>query len=546
MSPRHAVARELERPVFHERGRIGTKPASLPIALIYPNSYYIGMSNMGFQLVYRLLNALPEVRAERCFLTREGPIRTVETGSTLRAFSCVGFSLSCEQDYGNVVEILRRAGIPLFSRNRDERFPLVMGGGVCASLNPEPIADIFDLFVIGEGEAVLGPLCERLIAPGNEKREGILLSLSSIRGVYVPRLWEPFYDGGGRLLSVEAREKGIPVPARQWIRDINGWPALAPVVTDKTEFGNRAMVEVARGCGMQCRFCVADYAYRPPRVRERKVLIQSVEEGLARAHDVALLGPSITDCPGIEEVAEQVVARGGRVSVSSVRADGLSDRLLQLLARGGLRSLTIAPETPAVYLQRKLNKSIPGEEIVGVAARAAGAGFKEIKLYYLFGIEGETGNDLRMIAEEIRAVASRLPVRVSVAPLIPKARTPLQWAGMPGAAELKERYTLLRKWIAGVPRVRMSGQSIRGAVAEATLARGDRRMAGYLGKGRLPRHLQEEYALRERGRDEIFPWEHIDCGVTRDYLWGEYQKFRRGELTPACRPGRCRPCGVCG
>lgn len=541
----YAVIHELKRLRALERGGVDTRPAACAVALIYPNSYYVGMSSMGFQLVYGLLNALYGVRCERGFFIPGSPTYTVESISPLRSFDCVGFSLSCEQDYFNVIEILRRAGIPLASRERDERHPLIMGGGVCAWLNPEPLADIFDLFVLGEAEAVSAKLFDRIMAGGRGGRVRLLRTLAGIPGVYVPRMYEPRYGGDGQLLAVEGVEPGLTAPERQWVGELDRWPALAPIVTPETDFGDKAIVELMRGCGRQCRFCVADYAYRAPRLRSRNAIMDAASRALSLGSGVALLGPSITDHPDLEEMGDEIVRRGGRISVSSVRADRVSERLLGILARSGLRSLTIAPETPSERLQRKLNKEIHARDVMRVAEGAAAAGLRELKLYYLLGIEGETGEDCEAIVEQVRGISARIPVRVSVGPLVPKARTPLQWAGMEGERELKRKYRLLRKSIEKIPMVRLSNQSIRGAMAEAALARGDRTLARHLAIGRLPRAAIEKYALHPRGKDELFPWEHIGIGVKREYLRAEYEKFVRGELTAPCRPRQCGECGAC-
>jgi len=541
----YAVIRELKRLRALERGGVDKQPAECAIALIYPNSYYVGMSSMGFQLVYGLLNALPGVRCERGFFIPGSQTYTLESLRPLRSFDCVGFSLSCEQDYFNVVEILRRAGIPLASRERDERHPLILGGGVCAWLNPEPLADIFDLFVLGEAEVVSAKLFEQIMAGDKGGRARLLRALAEIPGVYVPRLYEPRYGGEGQLLAVEGIVSGLPAPERQWAGELDGLPALAPIVTPETDFSDRAIVELMRGCGRQCRFCVADYAYRAPRLRSRNAIMDAASRARSLGSGVALLGPSLTDHPDLEEVGDEIVRSGGRISVSSVRAGQVSERLLGILARGGLRSLTIAPETPSERLQRSLNKEVHARDLMRVVEGAAAAGLRELKLYYLIGIEGETETELEAIAQSVRAVASLIHVRVSVGPLIPKARTPLQWAGMEGEGELRRKYRLLKKSIERIPMARMSNQSIRGAMTEATLARGDRTLVRHLELGRLPRAAVERYALRARGEEELFPWEHIGIGVNREYLWAEYQKYIRGELTSPCAPEKCAACGVC-
>lgn len=539
--------RELKRLAGLERGALSPRAASCTVALVYPNSYFVGMSSLGFQFVYALLNSLPGVRCERAFLLPGVESLTVESRTPLSGFDIVAFSLSCEQDYGNTVEILRRAGIPPLSASRDACAPLVLGGGVCATLNPEPVADLFDLFVLGEAEEVLGPLFARLMEEGGAgTRERLLRSLAEVPGVYVPRLFTPQYDGAGRLVAVEPVDRSLPRPTAQRARDLDRWPALAPLVTPETDFGGRALVEVSRGCGRGCRFCVADFAYRPPRTRGRAMLADAVSRGMARARGVALLGPSLSDCPWLEETCGEVVARGGRVSVSSLRADALGDGLLELLARGGMKSLTIAPETPSELLQRRINKAIPARDVLSAAERAASAGLREVKLYYMLGIPGERDADLEAIAAEVGAAAAKIAVRVSIGCLVPKAGTPLQWAGMDPEPALRRKYRLLSGMLSRIPRVRVSGGGARAAVLEGALARGDRTFGRSLAEGRMPEGALERYAVRTRGEDELFPWDHLDTGVRKEYLLSEFGKFMRGEPTPPCAPPVCRLCGACG
>ncbi len=541
----YKVIPELKRLKSLERGRIEAHPADYTVALVYPNTYYVGMSNLGFQLVYGLLNSLPGVRCERGFFFEGQETRTVEGLKHLRSFDCVAFPLSYELDYFRVVDILRRSKFKLAASERGEEFPLIIGGGLCAWLNPEPVADIFDLFVLGEAEAVL-PELFRVLRDDREKgRDKLLRSAAMVPGVYVPGLFKPRYDENGRFIATEAIDGSIPLPKRRWVDNLDAWPARAPIVTPETDFSGKNLIEAMRGCRRQCRFCVADYAYRSPRLRSRRSIMKAVREGMPFSKGVAVVGPCLSDHPEIEDICTEIVNSSCSISVSSMRADCVTDVMLETLARGGLRSLTIAPETPSERLQRKLNKVMAQKHILQTADRARAAGLKEIKLYYMVGIEGEEEDDLAAIAEQVNKVASLLPTRVSIGALIPKAHSPLQWLGMQEEGQLRKKYRFLQKRVAKIPRVKMSGLSIRGAMIEASLARGDRRLTRYIIDGRLPRKVRDSYALAEREVGETLPWEHIDVGVDRGYLLKEYRSFCKGETTEPCQPDDCRLCGVC-
>lgn len=557
---------------------IGTvyKPHSgrLRFALAFPNTYHIGMSNLGFQSVYARLNSLNDVVCERAFLPDDPQefeasgvkLFSVESLTPVREFDVVGFSLSYELDYPNALRVLSLSGVPLYAADRDAGFPLVIAGGPAATFNPESIALFVDAFMIGEAEEMIEEVVDVLREHFSEERDELLMRLAQVEGVYVPRFYEPQYGPSGTIEEIEVA-KGAPARVRRrWYAGVDLQPAVSTILTPETEFSNMILAEVARGCGRQCRFCAAGYVYRPPRAASPDVVldeIRRVEELASKSSDVrprvGLLSASVFDHPGSAAICEALAENDRLFSISSTRADTLDSDIVALLRRGGHETLTIAPEAGTDRLRRVINKTITDEDVFRAARTAWDGGFRRLKLYFMIGLPTETDEDVEGIVSLAKAVAEMERwdrVNMSVSCFVPKPWTPFQWSGMLPEKELSARLSKISKGIRPVRRLEMLKESAREAIVQGVLARGDRRLAGALASVsdgstnwrtafRLHGIETAFYANRPRHKDEVLPWDVLDLGVAKDYLWMEYERSMSSVPTSACKVGVCRRCGVC-
>ncbi len=545
------------------------------VALVYPNRYHQGMSNLGFLTVYQLLNQRADCLCERVFLPdpedlaehqRSGyPLVSYESQRPLSDFDLVAFSISFENDYLHLPLIFQLAKLPLFAAERDDSQPLVLFGGVCAFLNPEPLAEIVDLVAVGEAEPILHSLLSCLRQPAAE-RAAHLRQLARLPGIYVPSLYLVNYAGSGQLREM-TQEDGVPPQVRrQYLADLDTSASRSFVQTAETEFGDMALAEVSRGCSRGCRFCAAGYIYLPPRERALDNLLEQVDAGLCQRPKIGLVGAAVADHSQIAPLQQGIIERGGQLSVSSLRLDALTADEVATLHASGHKTVAIAPEAGSQRLRDLINKGVDEAQILAAVQLLADGGIQNLKLYFLIGLPTEEQADLTelvALAEKIRLVwreagreRGRLgKVTLSVNPFIPKPFTPLQWAGMEQENSLKKKIRFLRSAIARMPNTELISESIRSAVLQAFLSRGDRRIGRLLPElaagGNLKQLCRKAgltldfYVTRERGEAEPFPWEVIDQGVRRDYLWQEYQRALHGTFTPRCAPG-CRRCGVCG
>ena len=544
------------------------------IALIYPNSYHQGMSNLGFLTVYQLLNLRDDCLCERFFLPEKSqpdrnsrysaPLVSLESGHSLLDFDLIAFSISFENDYLNVPLFLDLAGIPFLATERDSSWPLVLFGGVCAFINPEPLADIVDLIAVGEAEPILDGLLDILLHQ-SEDREAVLCDLAQLPGIYVPKFYSPVYAESGEITGFN-RQNGVPAQvSRQFLADLDQSASRSFIQTEETEFGHMALTEVSRGCSRGCRFCAAGFVYLPPRERSLDNLLEQVDLGLCQRDRIGLVAAAVSDYTNIQDLQQGILDRNGQISMSSLRLDALTVTEVDKLYRAGHKSVAIAPEAGSQRLRDSINKGISEEQILTSVKILAAGGIKNLKLYFIIGFPGEQQSDIDAIialTEDISTIwrdAGRNRgqmgnLTLSVNPFIPKPFTPFQWAGMEPEKRLKKKLRFLQASISRIPNTRMNHESIRTAILQTFLSRGDRRIGALLPllaaganlkqlcrKGELPLDF---YVSRERGGDEYFPWEIIDQGVNRSYLWQEYQRGRQERTTPPCVPA-CRRCGVC-
>ena len=516
----------------------------LPVALVYANTYAVGMASLGFQAIYHLLNLRDDVVCERVFDDERWddspPPLSMESQRRLDEFAVLAFSLSFELDYLRAVNLLRRCGMTsIWAEERGDEDPILIAGGPAVSANPMPLAPIFDAFVIGEAEEVIGPLVEVLNAEmGNSAR--LLERLSRLEGVYVPQV----HGRGSRV-------------RRLWLKDVDRFPTRSVLWTPAAEFGFMHLVELARGCRWGCHFCLAGYTSRPWRQRSFPVVMQAIEEGLHHRRRVGLISAAVSDYAHIDALMDELMARKVEVSVSSLRADTLSPKVLDALARSQTRTVTLAPEAGSQRLRDAIGKGISEEDILRSAAMAAERRFTQLKLYFMLGLPGEGEADVDALIELVQRTAGQFPhqIVVNVTPFVPKPHTPFQWLSAPAVDVVKARLERIRQGLRG-KRMQVRAESPEWSQVQAVLARGDQRLAPALVGLRRPtlatwRQSLEEQGLepaewlRARGYEEALPWDHIDHGVSRRFLQRMAERAEEGKLPAGCPGAGCTACGVC-
>ncbi len=564
------------------------------IALAYPDAYEVGMSNLGLAILYELLNQQPGVVAERVYtpwvdmeaaMRRSGtPAFSLESRHSLCDFDIIGFSLQYELNYSNVLTLLDLAGIPLRAAERGAGWPLIIAGG-SGAYNPEPMADFFDLFVIGEGEEVLlelVALCKEwggALRAGSLSKDAFLHRAARIEGIYVPSLCQVDYKADGTIQQIAPLDEHITLPVRK--RVVSQLPSapVRPVLPFVRAIHDRAMVEIMRGCTRGCRFCQAGMIYRPVRERPLQQVLEMAEQLLANTgyDEIALVSLSSTDytciAPIVRELTQRHQDQHVSISLPSLRTDAFSVDLAQIIQHERKSGLTFAPEAGSERLRQVINKGVTAEDLLHTAEAAYASGWLRIKLYFMIGLPTETMGDVLAIADLVTAVreigrrfhGKRAQVSLSVATFVPKPHTPFQWLSLADQEQIAERQGALRREL---PRqgVRFSWSDASSTWLEAVLSRGDRRLgqvvlrAWQLGarfdawnEAHQPRVWEQAfeesridptfYAYRERTIGEILPWSVIDVGVSNAFLWDEYQRSLRAEPSKDCRQG-CLDCGV--
>jgi radical SAM superfamily enzyme YgiQ (UPF0313 family) len=552
--------------------------ARWPLALVFPEIYPVAMGNLGFQTLYQLINADSSLTCERSFFpapdewpeyqrTRT-PILTLESQRPLRDFAAVAFSISFEADYPKVLQILAQSGIPLSAASRGPADPLVLAGGVATFLNPEPLAPFIDAFILGEGEvAAIKALNFLAEADPTQPRQEMLRELAqNFPGIYVPAGYQPRYHPDGTLAACEAAAgypERITIP---YLRDLAGSVTHSHLVAPKSEWGEMFLVEMGRGCSRGCRFCAAGFVYRPPRDRQAPDLVPSLDQGLEQGRKLGLVGAAVSDHPEVKDMCRHILAAGGSLGIGSLRADSLDPELAELLSQGGVKTVALAPEAGSQRLRQVINKGLTEEDLAQAALALAENGIDQLRLYFMVGLPTETLDDIREMARLTKYLQHRViketqgkkkfrQITLSVASFVPKPWTPFQWVQFTDIKELKERQKLLRQELSGVKEVRVHTDLPKWAYTQALIARGDRRVGDMLllaqerGWQKALRQSPvnpDFFVSRERDPDELFPWDFLDHGLKKDYLWEEYQLALAAKESPVCRPEVCRRCGVCG
>jgi radical SAM family uncharacterized protein/radical SAM-linked protein len=544
---------------------------ALNFLLAFPDTYEVGMSHLGLQILYSILNSLPEVKAERCFAPwpdREKqlrlhnlPLSSLESRTPLGDFDVIGFSLQYELSYTNVLNMLDMGNIPLHTRDRNNNHPLIIAGGPCC-FNPAPLSSFIDAFVIGEGEEIISEISAAVIKGNRNKlpRANILENLALIPGIYVPSL-----------------HKKDQLIKKRTIPDLNQWRhPQKPVVPLMQAVHDRIVMEIARGCTRGCRFCQAGMIWRPYRERDSSLLLDIAQKALqATGHDeISLLSLSAGDYTCIEGLMQNLIdkyfAQRIAVALPSLRVESLNDKLIESIKRVRKTSFTLAPEAGTDKMRKIINKGNTSEDLLATIDKVFSAGWKSIKLYFMIGLPGEEQEDLEGIIDlshaAVRAAKNRGQLTISLSTFVPKPHTPFQWEEQISLEETYKRQDFIRRHTKN-RRISFKWHDARMSFLEGIFSRGDETIGLLLEKAfnmgcrfdgwseiflfdLWQKALQEtgidaSQFLRERGMDEALPWDNIDCGVSRDFLLEEKQKAHNNLPTPDCRFDECQLCGVC-
>lgn len=549
----------------------------LTVALAYPNTYSVGMASLALHILYRMFNARPDVVCERVFwdeaaIAAGRPLLSLETGRPVGEFDVWAFTVSFEMDYFHVAAMLRQAGVepPGLTHEDHGGRPFLLAGGPALSMNPEPLAPFFDAILIGEAEEALPRLIDLFVEGLAEDREQrdegssdahrpLLEALGREPGVYVPSLVQPSRDG--------------PQVERLWVRDLAAMEPVSLLYSPDAEFPNRHLIEIARGCGRGCRFCLAGYVYRPPREQPLDRILDWARAALSlqlpvHAHggvagmqppSLGLVSAAVSDHSQIDALAVELQAMGARFGVSSMRTDPISEPLVRALAASGNQTLTIAPEAGSERLRRVINKSQCEDDLLHAVELAQAYGFPQLKMYFMVGHPTETDADIAAIADltlKARAIFRR-NVAINATPFTPKAHTPFQWTAMTPAKVMADRQRTLKRMLAK-HKVTVDADSPEWAAVQGVLSRGDRRLASVLWEAEqltlrgfaeaLNRHrLTAAEFLGERTSGEFAPWDIIESGVRPSFYRYELRLAEKERLGHRCPPGcaDCLTCGVC-
>jgi radical SAM superfamily enzyme YgiQ (UPF0313 family) len=529
------------------------------VGLAYPNQYRTGMANLGFQTIYKIFNDLPSFLCERVFLPVSGNdakfvsgaagIFSIENQKAINEFDILAFSISFENDYPNVLKLLDLAGIPLLAKDRSENHPLVIGGGIALTLNPEPLADFFDLFILGEAEEVLPEFCryfEEARRLGHDRRKLLDNLQRQINNIYVPGLYEVKYCVESKIQSIMPKDAGLPEKIKiKHIKDINTFYTEEVISAPETEMEDMFLVEVNRGCARSCRFCAASFVYRPVRFRSYKEIAASVDHGLKRKKKIGLVGTAVSEHPDLARICEYIIAKSARAGLGSLRIDQIDEKIVDLIKANGIETVALAPEAGSQRMRDVLRKDITQDDIMRAVELLAEKDIPNLRLYFMVGLPGEVEQDIDAIIELTGTIQHHIlskfegkkkfrRITLSVNQFIPKPATPFQWCALADVNAVGRKIKKIENAFRREKSIKVIHDVPKWNYVQALLSLGDRRVGEILLavnrlEGNWAQALKEVninadfYVYRQKQSDEVLPWDIIDLGVSKKALINEYQ-----------------------
>ncbi len=528
------------------------------VCLAYPNQYRTGMANLGFQTVYKLLNVQPSFLCERAFLPASGDdarfvsgtagIFSLENQKSIADFDVLAFSVSFENDYSNILKMMDSSGIPLMAKDRSEKHPLVIGGGIALTLNPEPLADFFDLFVLGEAEEALPPFCSHFEEARylEQNRKDFLKNIQKkLLNIYVPSLYEVTYSAESKIQSIKPIEEGIPEKIKiKSVKNINDFYTEEVISASRTEMEDMFLVEVNRGCARSCRFCAACFVYRPVRFRSKQEILASIDRGLKKKGKIGLIGTAVSDHPDLNDICEYIIAQKAQVGLGSLRIDKIDDKIVELMKAGGIETVALAPEAGSQRMRDVLRKGIMEEDIIHATELLAVKDIPNIRLYFMIGLPQEEEEDVDAITELTKKIQHHIRnkfqgrkrfrrITLSVNQFIPKPATPFQWCALEDVHLAGKKIKKIEKAFQKDKQVKVIHDIPKWNYIQALLTLGDRRvkeilLAAHRLDGNWAQALKEVhinpdfYVYRQKELDEILPWDMIDLSIAKKTLTHEY------------------------